>query len=141
MADEIEASSAAAGQLRLFPEEAPTVPRSGPEGEARQPPATADVRRNHPGGNHPGPDSMPGCCSKQQAGRKHSGALIRAEQDRGPDFLRLSNALSALYPRGSEEKRLLDGMLLGSAEMNKARPLIKVRESARQEYPATTTRR
>ena len=38
--------------------------------------------------------------------------LLRAEQDRGPDFLRLANALSALYPRGSEEKRLLDGMLL-----------------------------
>ena len=39
-------------------------------------------------------------------------ALIKAEQDRGPDFLRLANALSALYPRGSEEKRLLDAMLL-----------------------------
>ena len=39
-------------------------------------------------------------------------ALVQAEQERGPDFLRLSNALSALYPRGSEEKRLLDAMLL-----------------------------
>lgn len=38
--------------------------------------------------------------------------LIKAEQDRGSDFLRLANALSALYPRGSEEKRLLDAMLL-----------------------------
>ena len=38
--------------------------------------------------------------------------LIQAEQDRGPDFLRLANALSALYPAGSEEKRLLDAMLL-----------------------------
>ena len=45
----------------------------------------------------------------------HSNALrrlIEAELDRGPEFLRLANALSALYPRGSEEKRLLDGMLL-----------------------------
>ena len=45
----------------------------------------------------------------------HSNALrkmIAAEQDRGPDFLRLANSLSALYPPGSEEKRLLDGMLL-----------------------------
>lgn len=45
----------------------------------------------------------------------HSNALrdlIVAEQDRGPDFLRLANALSALYPRGSQEKRLLDAMLL-----------------------------
>ncbi len=39
-------------------------------------------------------------------------ALIKAQQERGPDFLRLANALSALYPRGSREKRLLDAMLL-----------------------------
>ena len=39
-------------------------------------------------------------------------ALLKTEHERGPDFLRLSNALSALYPRGSEEKRLLDAMLL-----------------------------
>ena len=38
--------------------------------------------------------------------------LIVAEQERGPDFLRLANALSALYPNGSREKRLLDAMLL-----------------------------
>jgi putative DNA methylase len=38
--------------------------------------------------------------------------LLRTEQDRGPDFLRLANALSALYPKGSEEKRLVDAMLL-----------------------------
>ena len=38
--------------------------------------------------------------------------LVAAEQDRGPDFLRLANALSALYPRASHEKRLLDAMLL-----------------------------
>jgi len=37
--------------------------------------------------------------------------LIKAEQDRGSDFLRLANALSALYPSSSEEKRLLDAML------------------------------
>jgi hypothetical protein len=39
-------------------------------------------------------------------------ALLRAEQERSPDFLRLANALSALYPKTSEEKRLLDAMLL-----------------------------
>ncbi len=45
----------------------------------------------------------------------HSNALrtlIASEQELGPDFLRLANALSALYPRGSREKRLLDAMLL-----------------------------
>ena len=40
--------------------------------------------------------------------------LITAEQERGPDFLRLANALSALYPQGSNEKRLLDAMLLAA---------------------------
>ena len=40
------------------------------------------------------------------------GSLIQAEKGRGPQFLRLANALSALYPRGSEEKRLLDAMLV-----------------------------
>ena len=30
------------------------------------------------------------------------------------DFLRLANALSALYPRGAHEKRLLDAMLLAA---------------------------
>ncbi|MFQ5741029.1 MAG: DUF1156 domain-containing protein, partial [Acidobacteriota bacterium] len=39
-------------------------------------------------------------------------ALLKAEQERSPDFLRLANALSTLYPKGSEEKRLLDAMLL-----------------------------
>jgi hypothetical protein len=49
----------------------------------------------------------------QASGRTNAlRALLRAEQERGPDFLRLANALSALYPTGSEEKRLLDAMLL-----------------------------
>ncbi len=49
----------------------------------------------------------------QASGQAHAlRELIGAEQDRGPDFLRLANALSALYPKGSEEKRLLDAMLL-----------------------------
>jgi adenine-specific DNA methylase/REP element-mobilizing transposase RayT len=39
-------------------------------------------------------------------------ALLASEQERGPQFVRLANALSALYPRGSEEKRLLDAMLV-----------------------------
>lgn len=39
-------------------------------------------------------------------------AMLEAETQRSPDFLRLANALSALYPTDSEEKRLLDAMLL-----------------------------
>lgn len=48
----------------------------------------------------------------QKGGRTNAlRALLQAEQERGPDFLRLANSLSALYPRDSEEKRLLDAML------------------------------
>ncbi len=39
-------------------------------------------------------------------------ALLQAETEHSPDFLRLANALSALYPKDSEEKRLLDAMLV-----------------------------
>ncbi len=38
--------------------------------------------------------------------------VVTAEQEHGADFLRLANSLSALYPRGAEDKRLLDAMLL-----------------------------
>lgn len=49
----------------------------------------------------------------QASGRTNAlRALLKAEQERGPDFVRLANALSPLYPKGSEEKRLLDAMLL-----------------------------
>jgi hypothetical protein len=49
----------------------------------------------------------------QSSGRANAlRALLKAETERGPDFLRLANALSALYPQGSDEKRLLDAMLL-----------------------------
>ncbi|MGH8563858.1 MAG: REP-associated tyrosine transposase [Gammaproteobacteria bacterium] len=51
----------------------------------------------------------------QSGGRTNAlRALLKAEQERGPDFLRLANALSALYPKGSEEKRLLDAMVLAT---------------------------
>jgi TaqI-like C-terminal specificity domain len=49
----------------------------------------------------------------QASGRANAlRALLESEQERGPDFLRLANALSALYPKDAEEKRLLDAMLL-----------------------------
>ena len=112
MADEIEASSAASAQLRLFPEEAPTVrgrARRGRQGTSSTD-AVAEITRE--------PttlDRLHAGMLLQASGRTEAlRTLIRAEQERGPDFLRLANALSALYPRGSEEKRLLDGMLLAT---------------------------
>jgi hypothetical protein len=48
----------------------------------------------------------------QASGRANAlRALLKSETDRGPDFLRLANALSALYPTGSEERRLVEAML------------------------------
>ena len=49
----------------------------------------------------------------QKSGRTSAlRVLLKSELERGPEFLRLANALSALYPKGSEEKRLIDAMLL-----------------------------
>ena len=41
-------------------------------------------------------------------------ARIESEQRCFPDFLRLANALSTLYPKFSEETRLLNAMLLAA---------------------------
>lgn len=49
----------------------------------------------------------------QSGGRAHAlRSLLKSEIERSPDFLRLANSLSALFPKDSEEKRLLDAMLL-----------------------------
>jgi hypothetical protein len=102
-------------QLSLFPNEEPPEP---PRIRARR------GRRAANPGSASGPslsaareattlDRVHAAMLLQSAGRSNAlRALIKAEQERGPDFLRLANALSALYPRGSEEKRLLDAMLL-----------------------------
>lgn len=51
----------------------------------------------------------------QASGRANAlRSLLKSETERTPDFLRLANALSALYPKESEEKRLLDAMLLAA---------------------------
>jgi hypothetical protein len=49
----------------------------------------------------------------QRAGQSNAlRALLQSEAEHGGQFRRLANALSALYPKDSEEKRLLDAMLL-----------------------------
>ena len=105
-ADWIADDSTGGMQRSLFLElDAPKPPRRGQaalerDAELRPPEATV-LERLH-------------AAMLLQAGG-HSSALrvsIKAEQERGPDFLRLANALSALYPRGGAEKRLLDAMLL-----------------------------
>jgi putative DNA methylase len=38
--------------------------------------------------------------------------LLKAEQGKGLDFLRIANSLFALYPNGRDGKSLLDAMIL-----------------------------
>ncbi len=107
LADEIESSAAAASQLRLFPAES-TGARTRPRGRAA---ATGDEIGATLAATTL--DRVHIAMLFQASGRTQAlRNLLEAEQDRGPDFMRLSNALSALYPRGSQEKRLLDAMLL-----------------------------
>ena len=112
MADEIESNAASSGQLSLFPDEAPTIRGRARRGRQAAVAAVDDTENRR---NATTLDRIHAAMLLQASGRTEAlRNLIRAEQDRGPDFLRLSNALSALYPRGSEEKRLLDGMLLAA---------------------------
>ena len=111
MADEIETNATASAQMSLFPESGPdgqgTFPREGQHGNGLR------QRPRRPNGSATTLDRVHAAMLLQASGRTEAlRNLLRSEQDRGPDFLRLANALSALYPRGSEEKRLLDGMLL-----------------------------
>ena len=51
----------------------------------------------------------------QKSGKSNAlRTMLKSEIERGADFIRLANALSALYPKDSEEKRLLDAMLLAA---------------------------
>lgn len=107
LADQIESNEEASLQLSLFPEEAPSV-----RGRARR-------RRRRVIAELDTPlsattlDRIHAAMLLQASGRSTAlRALLRAELERGPDFLRLANALTALYPRSSDEKRLLDAMLL-----------------------------
>jgi len=110
LADELETAAAYDPQLSLFPEPAPTVrgrtSRRGAAGEMDDLDASPNATTL---------DRIHAAMLLQGSGRTQAlRALLQAEQERGPDFVRLANALSALYPRGSDEKRLLDAMLLAA---------------------------
>ena len=110
LADEIETNATASAQMSLFPEQAPTV-RGRSRRQGRM--ATLSDEDSETRREATTLDRVHSAMLFQASGRTEAlRNLLRAEQDRGPDFLRLANALSALYPRGCEEKRLLDGMLL-----------------------------
>ncbi len=111
-ADEMDAASNTSPQLALFPEEPPAV-----RGRARRRGGTVSVLSGELDARHGATtlDRVHAAMLLQASGRSQAlRNLLRAEQERSPDFLRLANALTALYPRGSEEKRLLDAMLLAA---------------------------
>ena len=106
-ADWIESDANPARQLSLFPE----GERSLPKRPRRKSILNEDAELQTL--NATTLDRLHAAMLLQASG--HASALrtlIAAEQERGPAFLRLANALTALYPRGSQEKRLLDAMLL-----------------------------
>ncbi len=110
LADAFESNAAASPQLNLFPEEPPSVRGRARRGRAA---TSADELEARHGATTL--DRIHAAMLLQASGRSQAlRNLLRAEQERGPDFLRLANALSALYPPGSEEKRLLDAMLLAA---------------------------
>ena len=123
MADYLERNPAATPQLALFPgsakESVLEIKRHG----RRKASAVADnalQARRDSSAEAPRAkaeattlDRVHAAMLLQRSGRASAlRALLTAEQDRSPDFLRLANAPSALYPKESEEKRLLDAMLL-----------------------------
>ena len=103
-------------QGMLFPDVQPNVtPVIRPRGRGRGKRVGVEVSDESPGAARDATalDRVHAAMLLQAGGRTNAlRAILNAEQERGPDFLRLANALSALYPKGCEEKRLLDAMLL-----------------------------
>jgi hypothetical protein len=112
VADRLESSRGASPQLMLFPQSRKDAPLPI-KGRKKKPAADVsdEALRTQRGATTL--DRVHTAMLLQGNGRANAlRALLKDEQERGSDFLRLANALSALYPKDSEEKRLLDAMLL-----------------------------
>jgi hypothetical protein len=109
MADRIERMPATAGQLELFPE-LPEAEEARPRGRRRRFAAASVQPAAVPMTTF---DRVHTAMLLQASGRTNRlRNLLAAEQQRGPDFFRLSQSLIPLYPEGHEERRLLEAMLL-----------------------------
>lgn len=111
VAAQLERSPAGKTQITLFPDEVEAVPRV--RGRSKR--QNADVPDEKLASRREATtlDRVHAAMLLQRAGRTNAlRAMLATEQRRGPDFVRLANALSALYPKDFEEKRLLDAMLL-----------------------------
>ena len=114
VADHLERSTAGAAQLTLFPDQTEGAGLRG-RSRGRRSSSAIDGVDESLSTRHEATtlDRIHAAMLLQSGGRTNAlRTLLADEQERGTDFLRLANALSALYPRGSEEKRLLDAMLL-----------------------------
>ncbi len=112
VADRMESARTGPVQLSLFPEpeEAATPAVRGRRRRGRSETSDESLRTQRSATTL---DRVHAAMLLQASGRAHAlRALLKSEIERSPDFMRLANALSALYPRGSDEKRLLDAMLL-----------------------------
>jgi putative DNA methylase len=114
VADKLEKSRQANAQLILFPHStkdyAPEI-----KGRGRRKKSAGEVSDESLKAQRGATtlDRVHAAMLLQASGRANAlRALLKEELERGSDFLRLANALSALYPKESEEKRLLDAMLL-----------------------------
>jgi hypothetical protein len=114
VATRIEAGVRAGRQLSLdFIFDRPAEPEPKPTRGRKA--AAATVRDEDLTGQRGGTtlDRVHAAMLLQSAGRANAlRGFLKAEVERGTEFLRLANALSALYPKDSEEKRLVDAMLL-----------------------------
>ncbi len=113
VADRIEQTPTGQVQLKLFGESGVEPEIKGRERGRKKAGATVGDEALRTRREATTLDRVHAAMLLQAGGRTNAlRALLEAEQQRGPDFLRLANALSALYPKESEEKRLLDAMLL-----------------------------
>ena len=114
VADKLERSRETSAQLLLFPQgtkdSAPKIKGRGRRKKSAGEVSDESLKTQRRATTL---DRVHAAMLLQSSGRANAlRALLREELERGPDFLRLANALSALYPKASEEKRLLDAMLL-----------------------------
>jgi adenine-specific DNA methylase len=100
------AAVGASPQLTLFPNETAAVPTIRGRSARRRGNQTVRVPDERLGASREATtlDRVHASMLLQAGGRTNAlRALVKAEQERGPDFLRLANALSALYPKASED--------------------------------------
>ncbi|HVC98996.1 MAG TPA: hypothetical protein VND64_35355 [Pirellulales bacterium] len=114
VARRLETATSGPAQLALFPEPE-QAPRVKGRGRARKPGGDAVGKEPETRREATTLDRVHAAMLLQSSGQANAlRRLLKSEQERGPEFVRLANALSALYPKDSDEKRLIDAMLLAA---------------------------